>query len=497
MLDGEVFSLETKKNTKDLVGLFFQKWKHMPIKFLLTVLSTILLATFSAQGKERLDVYQAPGKMEHAANNNDDFTVQVREKGGSWKDLHEWKVQVDQNMQQTASMVFFDFEGEVEIKIRKNNDLIHEVAVRPASLGITPLVDGQMITFSLNKPANLSIEVNNDKLRNLHLFANAIFEEKILPNDTNVIYFGPGIHYPSEQENGVYKIPSGKTVFLHGGAVVCGKFLVDKAENVQIVGRGIVWQPTQGVEIRHSKNVHIEGLIFINPSHYTICGGETSGLTIKGIKSFSNKIWADGIDLMSCSDVKIDGVFMRNSDDCIAIYGHRWNFFGNAQNYKITNATLWADVAHTIHIGMHGNAKLGGDTLENMLFENIDILEHDENSRAYQGCLAISCGDNNLIQDITFRNIRIDDIQEGQLFNFRIVFDDTFSHAPGRKIKNILLENIFYRGALPNPSIIKGYNDERSVDNIWIKNLQVNGQKVTTAGDLISAEKHVEGFIIE
>lgn len=486
-----------RRDNEESVKLISIKSKYMPFKFLLTVLLTILLATTSTQGQGRLVVYQAPGKMAHAANNNDDFTVQVRQSGGSWKDLHEWKVQVDQDMQQTASVISFDFEGEVEVKIRKNNGLIHDVAVRPASLDIDPIVEGQMITFRLSKPANLSIEVNNDKLHNLHLFANAIFEEKILPNDTNVIYFGPGIHYPDEQENGVYNIPSGKTVFLHGGAVVCGKFLVEKAENVRIVGRGIVWQPTQGVEIRHSNNVRIEGLIFINPSHDTICGGETRGLTIKGIKSFSNKIWADGIDLMSCSDVEIEDVFMRNSDDCIAIYGHRWKFFGNAQNYKITNATLWADVAHPIHIGMHGNATLGGDTLENMLFENIDILEHDENSRAYQGCLAISCGDNNLIQDITFRNIRIDDIQEGQLFNFRIVFDDTFSHAPGKGIRNITLENVLYSGVLPNPSIIQGYNDECFVENIRIKNLQVNGQAVSIAEDLIKIGKNVEGFIIE
>ncbi|WP_211253740.1 hypothetical protein [Flavobacterium daejeonense] len=51
---------------------------------------------------------------------------------------------------------------------------------------------------------------------------------------------------------------------------------------------------------------------------------------------------------MSCSDVEIDNVFMRNSDDCITIYGHRWDFYGDARNYFIHNAVLWADVAYLI-----------------------------------------------------------------------------------------------------------------------------------------------------
>ncbi|MBR0442755.1 MAG: hypothetical protein IIX15_00285, partial [Clostridia bacterium] len=30
------------------------------------------------------------------------------------------------------------------------------------------------------------------------------------------------------------------------------------------------------------------------------------------------------IDLMCCRDVTIDNIFLRNSDDCIALYNHRW-----------------------------------------------------------------------------------------------------------------------------------------------------------------------------
>ncbi|WP_379926787.1 glycosyl hydrolase family 28 protein [Mariniflexile jejuense] len=382
-----------------------------------------------------------------------------------------------------ASMVQFDFNGKIELKIRKNNGNIYKAEIRPKTLGVHPNVNGNEITFLLDKPTNLSLEINGYKLQNLHVFANPIEKIRPDPNDPNVIYFGPGVHQPNDQPGDVYHIPSGKTVYVHGGAIVKAKFLVDKAHDVKIIGRGIVMQPERGVEIRYSKNVTIDGLIFINPKHYTIYGGEANGLIIKNIKSFSSNGWSDGIDLMSCSNVEIDHVFMRNSDDCIAIYAHRWDFYGNAENYNIKNSILWADIAHPTNIGLHGNAEHVGDTIQNITFSNIDILEHDEDDRNYQGCLAITGSDKNLIKNIRYEDIRIDNIQEGQLFNFRVLFNEKYSAAPGRHIEGVVLKNITYTGSLPNPSLIQGYNKDNQVMGVTIQNLKINDKVISKQDD--------------
>lgn len=443
---------------------------------------------------QELITYEVPGGMFYSAH-NDDFTVKVRTPGGEWKDLYEYKVEVDMDNVQTASMVSFDFSGKVEVAVRKNNGTINSVQVRPLSFGIVPEVNSQVITFSLDQPLKLSLEVNGDKLQNLHIFANSILKNKPDPDDPNVMYFGPGIHQPKDLPGDVFHIPSGKTVFIDGGAVVKAKFLVDHARDVKIIGHGIVFQPERGVEIRHSQNVTVDGPIFINPSHYTIFGGQTTGLTIRNIKSFSCRGWSDGIDLMSCSDVLIDDVFMRNSDDCIAIYGHRWEFYGSARNYEIKNSTLWADIAHPTNIGGHGNAEAGGDTIENITFTNIDILEHDEDDRNYQGCLSIACADNNLVRNVNYKNIRVEDFQEGQLFHFRIVFNPKYSAASGRGIENITLENIQYNGNGANPSIIHGYDKGRVVKDIQFKGVKINGKLIENAADgHIQIGEHADGI---
>lgn len=446
----------------------------MVMKYTVLILLVIFYTSTWAQ---ELITYNVPGAMFYSAH-NDDFTVRVRKPGGEWLDLYEYNVQVDMDEVQNASMVSFDFSGKIDVAIRKNNGLVQDVIIRPLSYGISSEVKGNMIYFSLDQPRKLSVEVNGDRLNNLHLFANPIETDKPDPNDPNVIYFGPGIHQPKDLPGDVFHVPSGKTVYIDGGAVVKAKFMVDHAHDVKIIGHGIVFQPERGVEIRHSKNVTIDGPIFINPSHYTIYGGETTGLTIRNIKSFSCRGWSDGIDLMSCSDVLIEGVFMRNSDDCIAIYGHRWQFYGSARNYQIKNSTLWADIAHPINIGLHGNAEAGGDTIENIIFTNIYILEHDEDDRNSQGCMSICPSDHNLVRNITFEDIRVEDFQEGQLFNLRVLEDKKYSNAPGRGIQNILFKDIQYNGHFSNPSVLHGYNKDRKVENIRIEGLTINGKPI-------------------
>jgi hypothetical protein len=335
------------------------------MQLILKILFTFFLVCFywANTTAQQLITYPPPQAVVYSMH-NDDYTVKVRKPGGEWQDLYEYNVKVDMDKPQDASMVYFDFSGSVEIFVRKNNGKLQSVKLRPSSYEIKPLINSNTISFTLNQPKKISIEFNDDKLHNLHVFANPIEKNRPDSNDANVIYFGPGVHYPKDSVKKIVNIPSGKTVYIAGGAVVRGKFICDSVKNVRIIGRGIIDKPQEGVSISFSKNIEIEGIIFINPSHYTVSGGASKNIIIRNIKSFSNQGWSDGLDFMSCSDVVVDDVFMRNSDDCIAIYGHRWNFYGNAKNYSVTNSILWADIAHPINIGIHGDTQRGGDTLE-------------------------------------------------------------------------------------------------------------------------------------
>ena len=142
------------------------------------------------------------------------------------------------------------------------------------------------------------------------------------------------------------------------------------------------------------------------------------------------------------------------------------------------NSTLWADVAHPIFIGIHGNTE-NPEIIEDVTYINIDILDHKEKQVDYQGCLAINGGDNNLIRNIRFENIRIEDFRQGQLVNIRIFFNEKYCTAPGRNIENILFKDISYNGQHAELSMIIGYSEERKVKNIRFENLSINGQVIS------------------
>ncbi|MDR3652196.1 MAG: glycosyl hydrolase family 28 protein [Paludibacter sp.] len=432
---------------------------------------------------------------------NNDFTVKVRIQGGQWQDLYEYEALVDMHHVTSSSMVNFDFSGTVEFSVTYNRGKVQTARIRPLSYGFEPKIKGNTLTFSLSKPCNLSLEVNGDIFHNLQIFTNAPETYKPDPKDSSVIYFGPGFH---TVKNNILRIPSGKTLYLAGGAVLNASISCDSVKDVRICGRGIVYKANDGVGVNFSDNVQIEDLVFLNPTHYTVCSGQSTNVRIKNIRSFSAKGWGDGIDLFCNNNVLIEGVFMRNSDDCIAIYGHRWKFYGDCRNVLVRNSTLWADVAHPILIGTHGDTQ-NPDSLVDMKFVNIDILNQNENQIDYQGCLALNAGDDNLIRDIRFENIRIGDIIKGQLINFRIMFNHKYNLSPGSGIENIYLKDISYNGNKANLSIIAGYDEARQIKNVIFENLKINGKVISDnmpdkpgfykTGDManIFIGEHVEG----
>lgn len=451
---------------------------------------------------QQLVVYPAPVAETDAMHNND-FSVQVRKPGGKWQDLFEYNVKVDEvrntkHNVENASMCSFDFSGEVEVAVTSRRADVKKVKIRPLSYDIAHEQNGNTIYFRLSRPRNLSVEVNDDIFHNLHLFANPLETFVVNKKDTSLIYYGPGVHQVS---GGKRYVPSGKTVYLAGGAVLMGRLMVEGVQDVKILGRGVIDPSVKGgVHIANSKRVLVEGICL------TQCAtGGSDSVTIRNVKSISYYSWGDGMNVFASNNVLFDGVFCRNSDDCTTVYATRKGFEGGCRNISMMNATLWADVAHPIMIGIHGNTPKP-DLIENLLYRNIDILDHKEAQIDYQGCMAIEAGDNNLVRNVVFEDIRVENFRQGQLLNLRIVFNKKYCTSPGRGIENVLFKNVSYNGTNANMSVISGYDSTRMVKNIVFENLRINGKLITDdmpdkpnwykTGDManIYIGEHVEGI---
>ena len=395
------------------------------------------------------------------------------------------------------SYCVFDFTGDVFVKVISKNRKFKTARIRPNYRGtIANVQNDSTVQFLLFQPENVSVELDGDITNNLLVFTSKPpmskeeAEKQAKKEGRRFIYIPPGYYGPTPlplpcKEGSIY-IPSNVVVYLAGGAYLTSTFAIEDAENVSILGRGIA-RPKRGYEGAHvhrSKNVLIDGLVL-----NTCPIGESQKVTLHDVLSISHPSWGDGLNVFGgCSDILFDRVFCRNSDDCTTAYATRKGFSGSTRNVTMRNSTLWADVAHPIFIGLHGDAERS-DTIENLRYENIDILGQAEPQVDYQGCLAINCGDNNLVRNIVFDNIRIEQIQQGSLLQVKVGYNQKYCTAPGRGVENVTFRNIRYRPT-PDPSregrgetsaqlgIINGYNEERQVRNITFEGLKINGKLI-------------------
>ncbi len=379
------------------------------------------------------------------------------------------------------SYAFFDFTGDVFVRVVCKHKKYKTARIRPDYRGtIANVQNDSTVQFLLFQPENVSVEFDGDITNNLLLFTSkpAVSreqaEKEAKKSGRRFVYYAPGLY--SED---VIPVPSNTTLYLAGGSYFKGTFAIEDAENVSILGRGIA-RPERGYEgchVHRSKNVLIDGLIL-----NTCPVGGSDGVTLHDVRSISHPQWGDGLNVFASSNVLYDRVFCRNSDDCTTAYATRKDFEGSVRNVRMRNSTLWADVAHPIFIGLHGAAAgphpERRDTIENLVYENIDILCQSEPQVDYQGCLAINCGDNNLVRRVTFDNIRIEQIHQGSILQVKVGWNQKYCQAPGAGVEDITFRNIRYYGEQPYMSVITGYDAQHKVKNVTFEGLKINGRQI-------------------
>lgn len=405
------------------------------------------------------------------------------------------------------SYAFFDFTGDVYVRVVCKNKKYKSARIRPDYRGtIANVQNDSVVQFLLFQPENVSVEFDGNITDNLLLFTS---RPPITEKEAEAEARKQGRHFvsyaPGYYTEDIIAIPSNTTVYLAGGSYFTGSFTIEDAENVSIVGRGVA-RPINGYEgchVHRSKNVGIDGLI-VN----TCPVGGSDGVTLHDVRCISHPSWGDGLNVFASSNVLYDRVFCRTSDDCTTAYATRKGFTGSVRNVRMRNSTLWADVAHPIFIGLHGNPAKP-DSIVGLVYENIDIICQSEPQVDYQGCMAINCGDDNYVKDVLFDNIRIEQIHQGSLLHVKVSHNAKYCTAPGRGVENVTFRNIRYYGEQPYMSVINGYNEERKVKNITFEGLKINGRLIyddmpgkpkwyQTADFVpIYVGNHVEGVVFE
>lgn len=396
----------------------------------------------------------------------------------------------------STPMAYFDFEGEVNVDILMTGlaDPVESAVVSPVSADVKAEVRDGHVMFTLSKPGQFTVQFNGSANKAMHIFANPLENDIPDKSDPNVIFIEPG---DWEIENLVLK--DNQTLYLSGGSILRSSVVADNAKNVTIRGRGMIdgslhesWV-SKGeyarvpIDFRNSQNIKVEGIIIHNSNAWCFNSFQSDGAEISNVKIISARPNGDGFTFQSCLNFNVKDCFVRSWDDSLVVK----NYGTNSDKITFDNVQIWTDLAQSCEIGYETNkGKRDNSTITNITFKNITVLYN-----FHKPVLSIHNSDDALVQNITYSNIVVENALMGrgdagdnnQLIDFNIAPSGWSSTANRGKIKDVLVENLTVlktdSGVTP-PSRIYGYDEEHMIENVAIKNVVINGKKITNDKEL-------------
>lgn len=392
-----------------------------------------------------------------------------------------------------ASFACWEADGPVKVEIVSKRE-IERIDIRPSSYGIRPVVESDTVTFDMPRPGQIAVEINSVH-RALHLFGNP--PEMDIPdsNAPNVRYFGPGEH-----QAGKMVLKDDETVYIAAGAVVHGAIEAVEATNVKILGRGILDCGMFGrhdvdgaIVLKGCSDVKVEGVVVRDSNLYGIVPVASRDVVISNVKLIG--FWrynTDGMDVINSQGVRIENCFIRSFDDSVAIKGSS-QYRGYSTNGKpvrdvtVANCVIWNDWGRALEIG----AETCAPEMENIVFKDCDIIHTTDVA------LDMQHGDRAQIKNVRFENIHVeldDDPPHPQSrphplgqphiprLIVLIILETRYSEDKQRgRLQNAVIKNVDVSGKHFPTSTIHGCDSDHRIDDVTIENLRVNGAPIRNA----------------
>ena len=334
--------------------------------------------------------------------------------------------------EQTELVNFLSMESDEEIELRIVPRIpSYGVRIRPRDLEAKAQFDASgTITVRVNGAAQFTVEPYG-RNHALHVFIDPVAGYNAKKDDPSVLYFGPGEH-----DVGDLYLQSGQTLFIDEGAVVYATVYALHAENIRILGRGILDNSRSKAVILYDANVEGNNEAVSNAKReFTVNFLCCKNVTVDGITIRHSLIY--NVDCMSCENVHInnikiigcwrfnsDGVhfancvhgsltnsFLRTYDDSICVRGfanYEYDRFLNDEREEalsfvcrdilVKNCVVWNDWGKNLQVGTETHA----NEICDIRFEDCKLIHSTGKA------LTVWLVDDARIHDVTFENTLVE-----------------------------------------------------------------------------------------
>lgn len=437
-----------------------------------------------------------------------------------------------------AAFTYFDTSGGFNATITYKAP-VNAARLLPASANVRVNFTGRTIQVSLSGPGNYTLEVDNQLVRTLHIFANPMEQNAPSPHAANVFYLAPGAHLGSSldvpaSKTVIYFAPGlhtidnlvlhdGQTVYIAGGAVVSvvisdtEPFSTIKSSNgtqethlykepaikvqgsnITVRGRGVLdGSHTSGKFLMRiqGQNIKLEGIILQDAGTWTMPMWYSNGVTVTNLRLLGYRANSDGMDIVSSHNVTVEGCFVRTLDDDIVIKTitqdpNTKTETDEAKNITVRGNVIWSEVAHALTIGTQVEAYV--NTIN---FTNNDIIHHLGRTEA----MSIDLEGSGDVGNIRFEDIRLDtsrnpydkngvsrDIALVTLKN-KVWERAADLERPLGHMKGVLFRNIQITSTTsPKVQIrVLGADNESNIQDVKFEHLSFNGRPLSKADTVV------------
>ena len=339
--------------------------------------------------------------------------------------------QRDPKQAESAWFVEFEQSAPATLEVEFAEEPPANLEVRPFSLGLKPERTGtRTVRLRLTNPAKFTLVPPNGH-HALHVFADEPLNYTVQPDD---LYFGPGEH-----DAGVIMPTPGQTVVIDSGAVVYGMIFCYKADDVRVLGHGILDSsrlkcPKEAVAgepggelmavcqslgfgfpelyvggqvvVWGSRNFTMRGVTMVDSPSWAVCvRNGCEGVTLEDLKIVGQwRYNSDGIDLCASSRAVIRNCFIRTFDDCLILRAP-WLPGETSQmaveDILVEKCVLWCDWGMAMKVWC-GEMPC---RIRKCRFQDIDVIRITH----YAIFVTTKYGsEDSLVEDISWENIRLD-----------------------------------------------------------------------------------------
>ena len=409
--------------------------------------------------------------------------------------------------EQTEQAAFTEVmsDGPVSVCVRVGRDF-ERALVRPLSKKVAVAREGNALRFTLPAPGGYSLELDGSA-HALHLFV----KPEQGPEATGRVYrFGPGEH-----EIGTLEMKSHETLYLEAGCVLRGYIKATDAEDVRILGPGmidgsrnretILFEATgdgdedcgnsvreHSITLERCRHVVLDGFTMVDSLCYNVAAFDCQDMEISHLYLVGNwRFNSDGIDLHNCRRCHIADCFTRCYDDCICVKGHL-NRDSISEDILVERCVVWNDWGRALEFG----AETCADEIRNITWRDCDVIH------CVHVMLDVQSVDYAEIHDVLFEDIRCEYEETAPAPAIQRTDDQPYDPGDGSYLCTLMCAVILHHHEYSQtdrtgithdvtfrdiavtapkmpPSFFNGFDAEHPVYDIRIEGLTLNGQRVT------------------